>query len=145
MADNLPPSSADVTESGSLNLPEPSGPHRLVLGIIYFLHPVTAFRIALFQSSRIFTVTRTRLPQVQRPQTSQEGFFNVVRTVHFGIKLYNDQRNAHVFNLFIYLLLPYMFRAFFLTHLQRQAHKFGSCSSLLGMVSAPLPNLYTCL
>jgi hypothetical protein len=29
------------------------------------------------------------------------------------LKLYNDQRNAQVFNLFIYLLLPYMFRAFF--------------------------------
>jgi hypothetical protein len=33
MADNLPPSSADVTESGSLNLPEPSGPHRPVMGL----------------------------------------------------------------------------------------------------------------
>jgi hypothetical protein len=33
---------------------------------------------------------------------------------NFGMKLYNDQRNAQVFNLFIYLLLlPYMFRAFF--------------------------------
>jgi hypothetical protein len=29
------------------------------------------------------------------------------------IKLYNDQRNVQVCNLFIYLLLPYMFRAFF--------------------------------
>jgi hypothetical protein len=29
------------------------------------------------------------------------------------MKLYNDQRKAQVFNLFIYLLLPYMFRAFF--------------------------------
>jgi hypothetical protein len=29
------------------------------------------------------------------------------------MKLYNDQRDAQVFNLFIYLLLPYMFRAFF--------------------------------
>jgi hypothetical protein len=29
------------------------------------------------------------------------------------LKLYNDQRNAHVFNLFIHLLLPYMFQAFF--------------------------------
>jgi hypothetical protein len=37
----------------------------------------------------------------------------VVRTVHFGIKLYNDQRNAQVFNLFTYLLLLYLFRAFF--------------------------------
>jgi hypothetical protein len=33
--------------------------------------------------------------------------FYVVRTVHFGMKLYNDQRNAKVFNLFIYLLLPW--------------------------------------
>jgi hypothetical protein len=39
--------------------------------------------------------------------------FYVVRTVYFGMKLYIDQRNAQVFNLFIYLLLPYMFRAFF--------------------------------
>jgi hypothetical protein len=33
--DNLPPPSADVTESGSLNLPEPSEPHRLVMGMLY--------------------------------------------------------------------------------------------------------------
>jgi hypothetical protein len=39
--------------------------------------------------------------------------FYVIGTVHFGMKLHNDQRNAQVFNLFIYLLLPYMFRAFF--------------------------------
>jgi hypothetical protein len=37
MADNLPPSSADGTESGNLNLPEPSGPHRPVMGLIYLL------------------------------------------------------------------------------------------------------------
>jgi hypothetical protein len=29
------------------------------------------------------------------------------------MELYNDQRNAQIFNLFVYLLLPYMFRAFF--------------------------------
>jgi hypothetical protein len=39
--------------------------------------------------------------------------FYVVRTVHFRMKFYNDQRNAQVFNLCIYLLLPCMFRAFF--------------------------------
>jgi hypothetical protein len=39
--------------------------------------------------------------------------FYVVMTVYFGMKLYNDQRNAQVFNLFIYLLLPYMFRVLF--------------------------------
>jgi hypothetical protein len=37
MADNLPPSSADVTESGSLNLPEPPGHHRPVMGLLYLL------------------------------------------------------------------------------------------------------------
>jgi hypothetical protein len=35
MADNLLPSSADVAEPGSLNLPEPSGPHRPVMGLLY--------------------------------------------------------------------------------------------------------------
>jgi hypothetical protein len=39
--------------------------------------------------------------------------FYVISTVHFGMKLYNDQCNAQAFNLFIYLLLPYMFQAFF--------------------------------
>jgi hypothetical protein len=34
-ADNQPPSSADVTESGNLNIPEPSGPHRPVMGLLY--------------------------------------------------------------------------------------------------------------
>jgi hypothetical protein len=37
MADNLPPSSADFAESGSLNLPEPSGSHRPVMGLLYLL------------------------------------------------------------------------------------------------------------
>jgi hypothetical protein len=35
------------------------------------------------------------------------------RQMNVSIKLYNDQRNAQVFNLFIYLILPYMIRAFF--------------------------------
>jgi hypothetical protein len=39
-ADNLPPSGAVVTESGSLNLPEPSVPHRPVMGLLYLLHNV---------------------------------------------------------------------------------------------------------
>jgi hypothetical protein len=39
--------------------------------------------------------------------------FYVVRTVHFEMKLYNNQRNAQVFYLFPYLFLPDMFLAFF--------------------------------
>jgi hypothetical protein len=35
MADNLPLSNADVTQYGSLKLPEPSGPHRPVMGLLY--------------------------------------------------------------------------------------------------------------
>jgi hypothetical protein len=38
MADNLQTSSADVMESGSLDLPVPSGPHRAVMGILYFFY-----------------------------------------------------------------------------------------------------------
>jgi hypothetical protein len=63
-------------------------------------------------------------------------YFYVERTVHFGMKLYNDERNAQVFNLFICLLLPYTFRGVLLAHLQRQVYNFGSGSSLGGMESA---------
>jgi hypothetical protein len=63
--------------------------------------------------------------------------FYVVRTVHFGMKLYNDQRNAQVFNLF-YLFTSVLYVSdFLLSHLQRQMYNFGSGSSLLGMISAP--------
>jgi hypothetical protein len=44
MADNLPPSSTDVTESGSPNLPEHSGPHRPVMGVPYLFF--TFYRVA---------------------------------------------------------------------------------------------------
>jgi hypothetical protein len=47
MADNVPPSSADVTESGSLNLPEPSGPHRPVMGLLYLYMRLYYFSIGL--------------------------------------------------------------------------------------------------
>jgi hypothetical protein len=40
MADNLPPTSAGVMESRSLNLPEPSMLHRPVMGLLYLLHIV---------------------------------------------------------------------------------------------------------
>jgi hypothetical protein len=36
-----------------------------------------------------------------------------LNAVHFGMIFYNNQHNAQVFNLFISLLLPYMFRASF--------------------------------
>jgi hypothetical protein len=39
--------------------------------------------------------------------------YNREGCVHFQVKLYNDHRNAQVFNLSINLILPYMFRAFF--------------------------------
>jgi hypothetical protein len=38
--------------------------------------------------------------------------YYVVSTVHCKMRTYNDQRNEQLLNVFIYLLLPYMFRAF---------------------------------
>jgi hypothetical protein len=49
---------------------------------------------------------------------------HIASTVHFGTKMYNDQRNAKVFNLLINLLLPYMFWGLLLAHLQRQVYNF---------------------
>jgi hypothetical protein len=43
----------------------------------------------------------------------QQFMFVMMCNVVIKLKLCNDQRNAQVFNLFIYLHLPYMFRAFF--------------------------------
>jgi hypothetical protein len=48
-AHNLTPSSADVTESGSLNLPEISEPHRPVMEML---------------DSFLFTVVRAPMPQL---------------------------------------------------------------------------------
>jgi hypothetical protein len=45
MADNLPPSSADVTESGSLNVPEPSGP---VMGLLYLYLSIPLLFLTLY-------------------------------------------------------------------------------------------------
>jgi hypothetical protein len=48
----------------------------------------------------------------------------VVKTVHFGIKLYNDQHNAQVFK-FIYLFSsPSHVSGFLLAHLQKQVYNF---------------------
>jgi hypothetical protein len=66
------------------------------------------------RASRLKLVQSLRRPYAA---SSNEKFvyyiFYVVRTVRFGMKLYNDKRTAQIFYLFIYLLLPYMFRAFF--------------------------------
>jgi hypothetical protein len=63
--------------------------------------------------------------------------FYVARTANFGMKLYNDQHNAQVFNVFIYVFTSALHvSGFLLAHLQRQVYNFGNGSSLLGMVSA---------
>jgi hypothetical protein len=78
----------------------------------------------------LFNGYRGSLPEVKRPvceelhlvprlrmsgavPTLPLCFHGVERGKVTVIKLYNDQRNAQVFNLFIYLLLHYMLRAFF--------------------------------
>jgi hypothetical protein len=45
--------------------------------------------------------------------------------VNFEMKLYNDQRNAQIFNLFIYLVVSHV-SGFPEAHLQKRVYKFGS-------------------
>jgi hypothetical protein len=60
MADNLPPSTADVTESGSLNLPEPSGTHKPVMGLHYmFLYIIAYIIFRTLGSPKIKTCNST--------------------------------------------------------------------------------------
>jgi hypothetical protein len=67
MADNLPPSSADVTESGSLNLPEPCAPHRPIMGLLYlYLLHCTLLYLACHEFSLLGSdcgFVRISLPQ----------------------------------------------------------------------------------
>jgi hypothetical protein len=53
MADNLPPLSADVTESGSLKLPESSGSHRPVMGLLYLLLLLLRIRTTILNTSSV--------------------------------------------------------------------------------------------
>jgi hypothetical protein len=52
------------------------------------------------------TVFSWKLPHWSQTALTLSRIFYVERSVHLGMKLYNDQRNAQVSNLFIYLLLP---------------------------------------
>jgi hypothetical protein len=55
MADNLPPSNADFMESGSLNLPEPSGPHSAVMGLLYLYLSVYVLSVIIIQYTIYYT------------------------------------------------------------------------------------------
>jgi hypothetical protein len=70
--------------------------------------------------------------------------------VHFEMKFYHNQRNAQTFHLFPYLLLPYMFRAFFkpifkkhcLLGVMSASGPGGTDADTLPRRLEPLPNLY---
>jgi hypothetical protein len=47
----FPPSSADVTKSGSLNLPEPSGPHRPVMGMLCLFYVTFPSQLGAYKFS----------------------------------------------------------------------------------------------
>jgi hypothetical protein len=64
MADNLPPSSADVTESRGLNIPEPSQPHRPAMGLLYlYLFLKKIVYVKLMHYCRIFIEKYCRVKQ----------------------------------------------------------------------------------
>jgi hypothetical protein len=92
-----------------------------------------------FNKNKIFA-PKQKVPRKTTEKTLADALyfkFCVVRTVHFGIKLYNDQRNAQVFN-FIYLFTSALHAlGFLLVHPQGQVYNFSIGSSLLGMVAAP--------
>jgi hypothetical protein len=76
-----------------------------------------------------------------RPLSSVRGVWSKstspISLISILMLLYNDQRNAQVFNKLIYLFTSALHvSVFLLAHLQRQVYNFGSGSSLLGMVSA---------
>jgi hypothetical protein len=74
------------------------------------MYHVTKHKVMYHVTNHKATV---RIPKLNSNQNTKNSKVYVVRAMHFGMKLYNDQRNAQVFNLFTYLLLPYVFWAFF--------------------------------
>jgi hypothetical protein len=64
MAD-IPPSSADVTESGNLNLPEPSGPHRPLMGMLYLTRYYIQILMKLEFSRQILENINTKFHENQ--------------------------------------------------------------------------------
>jgi hypothetical protein len=70
---------------------------------------------------------------------------NTQRKMVTGLKLYNKQRNAQFFYLFPYLLLHYMFRAFFNPMFKRYCAPFqpDPDADTIPRRLEPLPNLYT--
>jgi hypothetical protein len=62
VADNLPPLSADVTDSGSLNLSEHPGPHRRVTAMLYLLFRLSFFHCAGPSGRAVYGVVYGRSP-----------------------------------------------------------------------------------
>jgi hypothetical protein len=65
MADNLPPSSTDVTVSGSLNTPDHYRPHRPVMGLL-FLRVLYSQTIKLCTEASIIEVQGVRARGIQK-------------------------------------------------------------------------------
>jgi hypothetical protein len=96
MADNLPPSSADVTVSGSLNLPERSGPHRPVMGVPFFKKIIIrSFHSLLYnlcgRCAVIKKITQTNHVHRQSWSKSELHLQNVLNDVllNFGTRLFD--------------------------------------------------------
>jgi hypothetical protein len=119
-------------------IPEITCGQQLLLG----LHVVIAFTSVthLFESY----ISRTDNEGCGSVAEQRRMVSHITRHLRDGYypKLYNNQRNGHVFNLFIFLLLPCMFRA--------GVHVSGVWCQRLGAYTIPrrlepLPKLYTFL
>jgi hypothetical protein len=85
MAENLPPSSPDVTESRSLNLPETSGPHRPGMGLLYILFRYIYIYIYIYE----YTYTNIDIYRVaQKEYTLIHQIFGICVYIFLGHSVY---------------------------------------------------------
>jgi hypothetical protein len=132
LADNVPPSSADVMESGSLNLSEPSGPHRPVKMKHYFLNRLPTVMKPYFSN---------RLPRVMKhyfsnrlPRVIKHYFPNILPRVmkHFSNRLcrvmkhYFSNRLCRVMKHYFSNRLPRVMKHYFPNRLPRVDGRLGS-------------------
>jgi hypothetical protein len=133
MADNLPPSSTNVTESVSINLPKPSGPHRSVMGMFcLFLLAVWQMVTMCADDPLLLTIqTRTsfvyhlshmtnyRLRKVLYWETVMSWLFQNIQLAQYIHTPQDDIRNTRALLSTIFMLhYPH-------SHAQHEKHKSG--------------------
>jgi hypothetical protein len=77
MADNLPPSSADVIESGNFNLPETSWPHRSVMELLYLFYALQLTLLLIRQKKMVEGKCRNDERTIEQGATKQKVEYDI--------------------------------------------------------------------